>query len=145
MEIFKGALHHRCALPGYEQSLADSTRRALHGGGSYDYQARVSAHFDSGIQCRMEPNTCPEQMACVDFDTNPNDGLLSFDSVGSASIVVLEAITGDTWSESMYAVMSSYSPYACIYFVTVAILGGMFVVNLFLAVIFEVRPKSCLR
>lgn len=100
--------------------------------------ASVSDSFDSGIQCRMEPNSCPDQMACADFDTNPNGGLLSFDSVGSVSIVILQAITADTWSEPMYAVMSSYSPYACIFFVVVAIVGGMFVANLFLAVLFEV-------
>ena len=43
----------------------------------------------------------------------------------------------DTWTEPMYALMATSSPLAFAYCIAIAILGGFFVVNLFLAVIFN--------
>ena len=43
----------------------------------------------------------------------------------------------DTWTEPMYALMATSSPFAFAYCIAIAILGGFFVVNLFLAVIFN--------
>ena len=37
----------------------------------------------------------------------------------------------------MYALMVSFSPWAAVYFILIVVIGGFFVVNLFLAVIFE--------
>ena len=47
-----------------------------------------------------------------------------------------QAITFDDWAEPMYALRSSSSPYVWVYFVLIVLLGGFFIVNLFLAVIF---------
>ena len=52
-------------------------------------------------------------------------------------IAILQAVTFDTWTDPMFDIMASYSYSAWIYFILVAILGGLFVVNLFLAVIFD--------
>ena len=43
----------------------------------------------------------------------------------------------DTWTDAMFALMASFSPSASVYFILIVILGGFFVVNLFLAVIFD--------
>ena len=52
-------------------------------------------------------------------------------------IAILQAVTFDTWTDPLWAVMAAYSYSAWLYFILVAILGGLFVVNLFLAVIFD--------
>ena len=51
-------------------------------------------------------------------------------------------MTFDTWTDGMYGLMRAASGYAWIYFVTIAFLGGLFVVNLFLCVIFDEFMKS---
>ena len=43
----------------------------------------------------------------------------------------------------MYALMAAFSPLVFLYFFAIVILGGFFVVNLFLAVIFQVGSRSC--
>ena len=51
-------------------------------------------------------------------------------------------MTFDTWTDGMFGLMRAASGYAWIYFVTIAFLGGLFVVNLFLCVIFDEFMKS---
>ena len=46
-------------------------------------------------------------------------------------------ITFDTWFNVMYHLMTAVSPYVVVYFLAIALLGGFFVVNLFLAVVFD--------
>ena len=53
-----------------------------------------------------------------------------------------QVMTFDTWTDGMFGLMRAASGYAWIYFVTIAFLGGLFVVNLFLCVIFDEFMKS---
>ena len=50
-----------------------------------------------------------------------------------------QAITFDGWTEPMYGLMAVMSPAVSVFFVLIVVVGGWFVVNLFLAVIFQVR------
>jgi hypothetical protein len=52
-------------------------------------------------------------------------------------VVLLQAVTFDDWATSMFALEDAYSPYVIIYYILIVIIGGFFVINLFLAVIFE--------
>ena len=52
-------------------------------------------------------------------------------------LYLVQAVTFDVWTETMYDVMLAYSPAAWPYFIAVALLGGLVVVNLALAVIFD--------
>ena len=132
LHVVQGVLHYRCALggfrgePGRRSALAaDSTSQAL---------------FDTGVACnpgRPQHPQCEAGSHCRYFDAAPLDGLMSFDDIGAACIVILQTITFDTWTEAMYALSISFSPYAIVFFVLIVILGGFFVVNLFLAVIFQ--------
>ena len=54
-----------------------------------------------------------------------------------------QCFTCDTWTDPMYALMAAFSPLVFLYFFAIVILGGFFVVNLFLAVIFQVGSRSC--
>ena len=80
---------------------------------------------------------CPAGQTCAYFDENPSHDLMSFDNVGVAFIALLQAITFDDWTVAMYALMQSLSPYVVVYFLLIVVLGGFFVINLFLAVIFD--------
>ena len=102
------------------------------------------AEFETGLQCNPHApvDTCEERGApagsfCAYFDQNPGSDLMSFDSVAVALVVLLQAITFDDWCAPMYSLMDSFSPYVWGYFVAIVMIGGFFVVNLFLAVIFQ--------
>ena len=79
------------------------------------------------------------------FDTNPSHDLMSFDHVPVTFITLLQAITFDDWTVAMYGLRRTVSPYVFVYFVLIVILGGFFVINLFLAVIFEETLEAQLR
>lgn len=167
-DFFNGALHFRCAsmdlLPqphvAYEahahlRSTQNATRRLweysgptavrtfarnLKGAGS---SGDGMAHFDSGKFCLMgEQGFCSEGQECHYFEENPESGTISFDSVLIAQVTLLKVLTFDTWTDAMYALMKVVSPYVWIYFIAFALLGGFFLVNLFLAVIFDEFLKS---
>lgn len=135
MELFKGALHHRCALPGFEQIIASGP------------ELEGQQAFDTGIACRAltagaaeegaggfdGAGLCPAGSTCEYFEANPMHGISSFDSIGLVVIAFIQAITFDEWAEPMYGLMAAFSPYACVYFSLIVIIAGFFVVNLFLA------------
>ena len=90
----------------------------------------------------MPRGSCEDGTTCSYFDENPAGGLQSFDSVAWAFVTILQVMTFDTWTDAMFALMNGFSYYAWIYFVAIAVLGGLFVVNLFLCVIFDEFMKS---
>ena len=104
--------------------------------------------YDTDVSCNPNvPDMCEEKDAppgstCMYFDRNPGGNLLSFDNVAVAFVVLLQAITFDDWCTGMYALMDAFSPMVWIYFVLIVCLGGFFVVNLFLAVIFQARAHT---
>jgi hypothetical protein len=127
---------------GTAHSLAaEDTRRRRHlkGGGGYQGGGDdPQADFDSGIFCAADPEICAKEgQSCFYFDNNPDGGTVSFDSVSAAMIPIIMAITFDTWTDPMFDVMDAYAYSSWVYFIAIAVLGGMFVVNLFLAVIFD--------
>ena len=119
-------------------------RRALKGGSAHGgASTHAQAQWDTEIACNPSPEPgataglCPAGQTCAYFDENPSHDLMSFDNVGVAFIALLQAITFDDWTVAMYALMQSLSPYVVVYFLLIVVLGGFFVINLFLAVIFE--------
>eukprot|EP00966_Prymnesium_polylepis_P324716 7380737-Prymnesium_polylepis.1 len=122
--------------------------------------------FDMEVACNPFADTCSAQQngsRCAYFQENPESGVMSFDTVRGAppiapdltplrtrlkqfvwrtqvlytALVIFQVITFDTWTEPMFALMNAVSPAAFVYFLLIAVLGGFFVVNLFLAVIFD--------
>ena len=129
--LFKGALHNRCALPGYDRL------------DRYAPAVPDQAAFDTGVACKAGSGAdqcitlgTPEGSTCAYFEANPDFGLTSFDSILVAMVALVEAMTFDAWADPMYDLMTAVSPNAWIYFVLIVLLGGFFVVNLFLPVIF---------
>ena len=136
MELFKGSLHYRCALPGFD----DAGHATQHPVGGADAPADPQEPFDTGLACGPGDHAfCEQQVAgsvCRFFDANPDHGWTSFDSMGFVFVALLQSTTFDEWSTAMYALQASFSPYVWIYFVLISLIAGYFVANLFLAVIF---------
>ena len=181
MELFKGALHYRCALPGFVPTPGHpGSREATAALGHTSFEAAAAAGhaslshishaaavvrqlrgtggaptgmairgeydtgqavYDTGIACRpwAGQEACAsasdgEARTCAYFDLNPTFDLTSFDSVSAASIAILQAMTFDTWTVPMYALIDSFSRWSALYFFVAITLGGFLVTNLFLAV-----------
>ena len=97
MQFFKGAMHYRCALPGF------------------DPEAEDQSDFDTGEICSSNsasnPRTahsgdeaCETGTTCEYFGSNPTyEGFEHFDNIGAASIVILQCASFDAWTEGMCA------------------------------------------
>ena len=175
MELFKGTLHYRCALPGFEETpghpisdlrrleefvvapaqtsalrtilpLQAGKQRLLRGAHVEISSTGASSQlpFDTGFSCNPHhadgPHAGCEDFAsgttCAYFDSNPNHGMTSYDSVGMVFISYMQMTTFDDWANPMYDLMAAFSPNVWAYFVVITMVSGFFVVNLFLAVIF---------
>ena len=156
MELFKGTLHYRCALPGFVETIGHPVpplRRSLSElqepydsgvlQGAYD-SGVLQEPYDTGVACKPtgvadDHPACasfPAGTSCSYFDSNPAHGMTSFDSVGVNLIIFMQMTTFDDWASPMYLLMEAVSPQVSIYFVLIVMITGFFVVNLFLAVIF---------
>ena len=65
----------------------------------------------------------------------PMEGLLSFDNIGRAGIVVFQVISMEEWTTIMYTLQDAYSFWVWIYFTSLILIGAHFAVNLCLVVI----------
>jgi len=112
---------------------AEAQRRRMKGGG---------ASGGDGSETNDDPTLCPADTTCSYFDENLNTGLLGFDDIGKCFLIILQGTTFDTWTDPMYALMASFNPLVFIYFLLIAMLCGIFVVQLFLAVIVDEFVKA---
>jgi len=137
-ELFEGTLHYWCDDPHAhhdDDHRRQLVARILKGGGGGD---REEVTF-----CRHDDRLCTEPgEVCVYHDYMPIGRNSDFDSVLNAVMMIVQIITFDTWSDIMYDLMDAFSAYVWVYFLLVAMLGGFFVVQLFLAVVFEEFMKS---
>ena len=103
------------------EAVASKGRR-LKGGG-----AKTGGETSGGIP--DDTSLCPAGATCSYFDANVNFNLQSFDDIGRAFLLIMQCTTFDTWTDAMYALMNSFSPFVFVYFVLIALLGGIFVVQ----------------
>ena len=75
-------------------------------------------------------------MLCRDTGQNPNNGVTSFDNILQAWLTIFQCITLEGWVDVTYHVEDAMGPLVWIYFVFLILLGGLFMINLFLAVLF---------
>lgn len=78
---------------------------------------------------------CEQNQICSKLLKNPNYGLMSFDNLFYSFLNVFQIVTVDNWTSIMYSVQKTFSNYASIYFLSLVIIGGLFLVNLTLAII----------
>ena len=78
---------------------------------------------------------CKINYFCGKVIKNPDFGLTNFDTFFYSFIQVLRIITFDKWTLLMNQIQRTYTNYAFLYFVVVAIIGNYFLNNFILAVI----------
>jgi hypothetical protein len=109
VQLFEGTLHHRCA------------------------HAHTGA--DSGAFCGGVGATCADGFECRRFEGNGDH--FHFDSVPAAMVPLVSTFLLDGWAETMYVFMRASSWQTSIYFVSLAVVGGFFVLQLFPSVVSE--------
>ena len=75
-------------------------------------------------------------MVCHNFEKNPNDGVTGFDTILQAWLTIFQCITLEGWVDVTYLMEDANGPLVWIYFIFLILLGGFFLVNLFLAVLY---------
>ena len=87
MNLFKGVLHYRCALPASPPTtpVLDSEPQR-----SPIYAPDPASMSDTGMFCARAPEVCADVGgACTYFDDNPGSGTSSFDNVPMAMMALL--------------------------------------------------------
>ena len=153
------AAHPSLIDPGifysYTESAADShmvgrslgaatTRqgRRLSGVGAFE---PLASQWDTGTLCdpTAYDDLCItwagiEGSHCMYFADTPNYNFTSFDTFGTSVIIIMQALTFDEWAEAMYDLMDATRTNLVVAFWVIAVFfGGFFLVNLFLAVLFQ--------
>ena len=78
---------------------------------------------------------CESDQICSKLIHNPNSDIMNFDNIFYSFLNVFQIVTVDNWTSIMYSVQKTFTNYACIYFLSLVIIGGLFLVNLTLAII----------
>ena len=106
-------LHSRCTAPG------------------------ASEPFEDTALCNTAAD-CEAGFTCVYYEAGPNSGALSYDDVVHAWATIFQAVTLEGWVDQMYMLEKTASPAATIiFYILIVIVGSQFIVNLFLAVLFD--------
>ena len=89
----------------------------------------------SDDQCSLG-HTCGASERCLWDARNPN-GVNSFDNMGFALLTIFQAMSLEGWTDIMYMLQDAWSSVVALYFVLLVAIGSFYLINLFLAVIFE--------
>ena len=145
VQLFKGRLLHRC----YDASALAAAQAA---------GAPAPEPLDAETTCTQSredswggllggTNTCGARgggQECGFYGVNPVGGSVSFDSIDRAFMIVFQCVTLEGWVDVMYACIQA-SGYLCtFYFISLVFLGAFYVLNLFLAVLWETYCDSLL-
>jgi len=144
VELFKGAMHYRCAAPGFEPASAAAAGALAptpFASAAFSPEAAASqADFETGDFCEpgAAADACGDEGAfCAYFEANPVADLSHFDTISYASIAILQCASFDAWTVGMYVLMNHFSSWVWLYHCLIVVFGGFFVVNLFLAILLE--------
>jgi len=94
-------------------------------------------YFCGGFQCPNQDGEWREgqRYVCGKVNTNPNNGVTSFDNFFYALLVVFQSVTLEGWSEIMVQVQKTSSRWTSLFFMPLIFIGAFFLLNLTLAVI----------
>ena len=158
MQLFSGAYRNRCFFEVDETTCVDhfdnsNVLMCKQGGDvfgtSSEYNTSTfvltSDNVDSYCatwQSEHWPGvTCDSGSQCLKYQ-NPTGGLVHFDDVAHAWLLIFQCITLEGWTPLMYIAMDTVSGWSVLYFVLLVFTGGFFLLNLALAVITEVYDEE---
>ena len=151
LQLFKGSLLYRCYEPSAAGEIAAMLpARAVDG--STDFTPLTGAQFPSPIDADGgvcsdggEPRgrgTCADGAVCLFYGANPADDTSSFDTIARAWMTIFTCVTLEGWVDVMYATMTTEGALASLYFISLVGVGAFYVINLFLAVLWETYCAS---
>jgi len=112
--LFSGKLHYRCTEPGSDEWVNEAAI------------------------CDPQNPRCDGEQTCEFYETNPANGAVSYDNCLWAFVTIFQAVSLEGWVDQMYMLERVVEPHLTIaYYILVVVFGAMFIVNLFLAVIFD--------
>ena len=118
VNLFEGKLHFRCTEPG------------------------ATGPIDDTALCNVDAD-CEGAQTCVYYELGPNFGATSYDDVISACATIFQAVTLEGWVDQMYELEKTTSKAtAILFYLIVVLIGAFFLVNLFLAVLFDAFAKQ---
>lgn len=84
--------------------------------------------------CNIDDD-CPTGVICGKMVKNPNFDITNFDTLQNSFLMVFQIVTLEGWSDIMYAIDKTFSPFAAVYFIVLIVICAFFLLNLTLAVL----------
>ena len=117
VNLYEGKMHYRCTLPATETQEATMV-------GDHEL-------------CNVDAD-CEAPATCVYWEVTPEFGAVSYDNVGAAFATIFQAVTLEGWVDQMYMLRRTAGETSpVIFYLILVIVGSNFIVNLFLAVLFD--------
>ncbi|RZK65505.1 MAG: ion transporter [Pedobacter sp.] len=82
--------------------------------------------------CNTDSDCIGDNFICGKMIANPNWGITNFDSVASSFLMVFQVTSLEGWSDTMYYLDRTFSPFVAVYFIGLIIIGTFFLLNLFI-------------
>ena len=136
VQIFKGTLLYRCYKEGADDPI-DAEAGVCAPPNLEDTYSCVG-HNCTHIKPGLLGSGCAAGEECRLYGTNPVYGTVNFDTIGWAWMTLFQCITMEGWVDVMYMEMTTLNAtVSIVYFVSLILLGSFYLLNLFLAVLYE--------
>ena len=117
MQLWSGLFHYRCM--------------------------ELETGFMSNSYCGSA--NCSDNQKCVRGLDNPGQGIVNFDNIFFASIVVYEIITLEGWVDIMIITQKTFSSLTILYFLPLVFIGALVFLNLFMVIIKSALSKTIIK
>ena len=136
VQVFKGTLLYRCYEEGAEDPI--DAEAGVCAPPSLEDSYTCIGHTCTHNKPQVFGSGCAAGEECRLYGTNPVYGTVSFDTIGWAWMTLFQCITMEGWVDVMYMEMSTLNTtVSIVYFVSLILLGSFYLLNLFLAVLYE--------
>ncbi|OCF43572.1 high-affinity cell membrane calcium channel [Kwoniella heveanensis CBS 569] len=138
VQSFRGSFRRACVLTDPQNSTNQITLERQCGG-YLDPETLLNVpYLDSdGDPSTISPKgyICPLGQVCITTDSNPNNGVNSFDNVFASLVQVIIIVSVNTWAPVMYSAMDSDFFSSAFYFLAGVIVLNFWLMNLLVAVV----------
>jgi len=123
LQLFSGLLKKRCIA-------AESGIATVDPSGDEDINFTTFCNLDSDC-----PDLGGKLHLCAKMIANPLGGIVNFDTLPSALLMVFQIVSTEGWSGIMYDVQKTFSSLTAVYFMAIIVMCTFFLLNLTLAII----------
>jgi hypothetical protein len=135
LQFFAGNFRYTCWMPTNQVNSTVNTTWALADG---DQLCSALPTPPSGSYVCDEGQVCDyKNPGTGAINSNPENGLIAFDNIGVGILTIFTCITLEGWVDVMYLAIDQGGAGAAFYFIFLILIGALFVLNLFVAVIVD--------